>query len=162
MKSTELAADQQYADQLIELVYGAPGVGGEVPAASWVLPAEAVSVCVLRRRVVAFATEHGVPAQLAGDLGLASSEALTNAAVHAFRDRVTPGFMTASIKVDSVAGRITVLVADDGIGLTPRADSPGAGLGLPLVATLARLLTIRPGTDGRGTQVCMTFEFPDG
>jgi anti-sigma regulatory factor (Ser/Thr protein kinase) len=157
-----LAADQRYADQLIELVYAAPGLAGEVPAASWVLPAEASSVCVLRRRIVAFAMDHGVPAQLVSDLKLASSEALTNAAVHAFRDRVIPGLLTASIKVDRVAGRITILVADDGTGITPRADSPGLGLGLPLVARLANLLTIRPATDGVGTQVCMTFGFPDG
>jgi serine/threonine-protein kinase RsbW/stage II sporulation protein AB (anti-sigma F factor) len=156
-----LAADQEYADRLIELVYGVPGRAGEVPAASWVLPADTSSVGVLRRRIVAFATEEGVPAQLVNDLGLASSEALTNAAVHAFRDRASVGLLTASIKVDSAAGRITVLVADDGAGMTPRADSPGLGLGLPLVAKLARLLTIRPGTNGLGTQVCMTFAFPD-
>jgi serine/threonine-protein kinase RsbW/stage II sporulation protein AB (anti-sigma F factor) len=152
-------ADQRYADQLIELVHLVPGQKGVVPAASWVLPAEPLSVGALRDRIVAFGTEHRVPPLLLSDIKLAASEALTNAVVHAFRDRVTPGLMTASIKIDRPAGRVTLLVADDGGGMRPRPDSPGLGVGLPLIATVSSLLAIRPGTGGAGTQVCVTFAY---
>lgn len=157
ISAAPVLADQLYADQLVELVYAEPGREGDVPAASWVLPAELGSVHRLRARIVAFASEHDVPAVLVGDLRLAASEAITNAVLHAFRERATPGSVTASIKIDRPAGRVTVLVTDDGTGMVPRVDSPGLGLGLPLIARVADLTTIRPGVNGVGTQVCITF-----
>jgi serine/threonine-protein kinase RsbW len=54
---------------------------------------------------------------------------------------------------------VTVRVHDDGGGLHPRADSPGMGLGLPLIAQVADELEIGPAEGGRGTQVAMTFGY---
>jgi serine/threonine-protein kinase RsbW/stage II sporulation protein AB (anti-sigma F factor) len=51
--------------------------------------------------------------------------------------------------------RLTVVVHDEGRGMLPRPDSPGLGLGLPLIATLAESLEL--GTDGGSTEVRMTF-----
>ena len=49
----------------------------------------------------------------------------------------------------------------DGIqGIVPRADSPGLGLGLPLIATLAESLELGTGTDDK-TEVRMTFLLED-
>jgi serine/threonine-protein kinase RsbW/stage II sporulation protein AB (anti-sigma F factor) len=45
--------------------------------------------------------------------------------------------------------------------MLPRADSPGLGLGLPLIATLAESLELGKGTDER-TEVRMTFSLGDG
>ena len=39
--------------------------------------------------------------------------------------------------------------------MTPRPDSPGLGLGLPLIANLSDNLEIRDGPDGRGTELVM-------
>jgi serine/threonine-protein kinase RsbW/stage II sporulation protein AB (anti-sigma F factor) len=52
--------------------------------------------------------------------------------------------------------RLTVVVADRGRGILPRADSPGLGLGLPLIATLAESLELGKGADEQ-TEVRMTF-----
>ncbi len=44
---------------------------------------------------------------------------------------------------------VEIAVADDGVGLRPRADSPGVGLGMPLIADLADRFEIcgtHPGT----------------
>jgi serine/threonine-protein kinase RsbW len=53
-------------------------------------------------------------------------------------------------------GRLTVVVHDEGRGMLPRPDSPGLGLGLPLIATLAESLELGTGPDER-TEVRMTF-----
>jgi serine/threonine-protein kinase RsbW len=51
---------------------------------------------------------------------------------------------------------LRVVVVDRGRGILPRADSPGLGLGLPLIATLAESLELGTG-DKEETEVRMTF-----
>jgi serine/threonine-protein kinase RsbW/stage II sporulation protein AB (anti-sigma F factor) len=53
---------------------------------------------------------------------------------------------------------LEVVVTDMGRGIVPRPDSTGLGLGLPLMTTLAKHLTITDGDGGRGTEVRMLFE----
>jgi serine/threonine-protein kinase RsbW/stage II sporulation protein AB (anti-sigma F factor) len=50
-----------------------------------------------------------------------------------------------------------VTVRDHGAGLTPRVDSPGLGVGLPVMAAIADALEIDTPA-GAGTIVRMTFE----
>lgn len=95
------------------------------------------------------------------DLRLAASEAITNAVVHGFRDHTTPGSVTATIEIDAASRSATLLVSDDGSGMIARKDSPGLGLGLPLIAILASDSTIHSSSDGTGTQVSMTFHYGD-
>ncbi|RDJ93167.1 ATP-binding protein, partial [Lacticaseibacillus rhamnosus] len=69
---------------------------------------------------------------------LAASEALTNVVLHAYRDGEGGG------RIDVVAAlassELWVLVADDGCGLHPRADSPGLGMGLALIAAISEFI----------------------
>jgi serine/threonine-protein kinase RsbW len=51
---------------------------------------------------------------------------------------------------------LRVVVVDQGRGILPRADSPGLGLGLPLIATLAESLELGTGTNEE-TEVRMSF-----
>ena len=51
---------------------------------------------------------------------------------------------------------LSVVVRDEGRGVVPRADSPGLGLGLPLIATLTESLELGTGEDD-ATEVRMTF-----
>ena len=53
-------------------------------------------------------------------------------------------------------GALTVVVSDEGRGILPRPDSPGLGLGLPLIATLAESLELGTGDDEQ-TEVRMSF-----
>jgi serine/threonine-protein kinase RsbW/stage II sporulation protein AB (anti-sigma F factor) len=55
---------------------------------------------------------------------------------------------------------VTIVVVDRGRGITPRPDSPGLGLGLPLIATLADSLELGTGEAGE-TEVRMTFRLSD-
>ena len=126
-----------------------------MPSASWTAPASALSVAQLRQAVVDFAYEHGVPEPCLSDIRLAVSEAVSNAVVHAFRGRAD-GTVIASVTTGDSAW-VEVLVTDDGTGMAPRDDSPGLGLGLPLIRHLTDQFEHRRPPDGVGTELWMRF-----
>jgi serine/threonine-protein kinase RsbW/stage II sporulation protein AB (anti-sigma F factor) len=81
------------------------------------------------------------------------SEALTNVVLHAYPpDRAGPVGVSAKLTDDTVE----VTVSDEGGGMAPRTNSPGAGLGLPIIAQLASSIEISHGA-GDGTRLRMTF-----
>jgi serine/threonine-protein kinase RsbW/stage II sporulation protein AB (anti-sigma F factor) len=88
---------------------------------------------------------------------LAVSEAVTNAVVHAYRDR-HPGAESGQVRITVTVedGELLVVVSDEGMGLAPRLDSPGAGLGLPLMATLADRFEVQNLTTG--TRLLLGFQ----
>ena len=49
-----------------------------------------------------------------------------------------------------------VVVADEGRGMLPRTDSPGLGLGLPLIAQMTQSLEVHD-RQGGGTEIRMSF-----
>ena len=117
------------------------------------LRAQPDQVRVIRQEVKDFAREHGAADPNA--VALAVSEAVTNAIVHAYVDAPEPG------EIEVIAQRVgddclEILVCDDGRGMLPRHDSPGVGLGLPLVATLAESFEVQARSGG-GTRVRMAF-----
>jgi serine/threonine-protein kinase RsbW/stage II sporulation protein AB (anti-sigma F factor) len=134
----------------------AVGPGVATAGATWTLPADPASVAEIRAGVRGFAEAHGIAAAVLDDMALAVSEAATNAVMHAFVGR-EPGTIRAA--VEARAGELVVVVADDGRGMQPRADSPGLGLGLPLIGQLATTLDLRQAGEA-GTELCMTFSAP--
>jgi len=80
------------------------------------------------------------------------TEACTNVVVHAYPGGEGPITLRATV----VDGMLRVVVSDEGRGILPRADSPGLGLGLPLIATLAESLELGTGDDEQ-TEVRMSF-----
>lgn len=130
-----------------------------MPAAEWRVPAVPDQVAPLRHRVIAHAAENHVAEPPINDLALAVSEAVTNAVVHAFRER-EPGHVTVRLAIEPEANRVELVVADDGDGIVPRPDTPGLGLGLPLIAQVADSLEIVTPPHGPGTEIRMTFHLP--
>jgi signal transduction histidine kinase len=65
-----------------------------------------------------------------------------------------PGDILLEMSAD--AGGLCIAVLDDGLGISPRPDSPGLGLGMPLIANLAENLEVRTRPEG-GTEVRMRF-----
>lgn len=73
--------------------------------------------------------------------------------VHGYRETGNGAFTVA---VEWEGDRLRVKVRDAGCGMQPRMDSPGAGLGLPLIAQLAETVTVTA-PEGGGTELSMTF-----
>jgi anti-sigma regulatory factor (Ser/Thr protein kinase) len=111
-------------------------------------------IAPIRHEVRGVAREHGAVDPDA--VALAVSEAITNAIVHAYVDVAKPGDIEVVVQRLPENGGLEILVSDEGRGMMPRPDSPGIGLGLPLVATLAERFEVQT-RDGGGTRVLMGF-----
>lgn len=114
--------------------------------------AETGAVPRARRALREFARAAGADTERTDRVALASSEAITNAVVHAYRGQTGSVYVTAAV----VSGELWILIADDGCGLEPRADRPGLGLGLGLITQVSDQLAIVPRASG-GTEVRMRF-----
>ncbi|MEA2279924.1 MAG: serine/threonine-protein kinase RsbW [Solirubrobacteraceae bacterium] len=130
--------------------------GAVPPRAAWTLPAEPGSVSEIRTGMRDFAAAHGAPSGVVADIALAVSELVTNAIMHGYVDRA-PG----TIRAEASAGleELVIVVSDDGRGMQPRSDSPGLGLGLPLIGQLATTVDLRQSAGG-GAELCVTFAAP--
>jgi anti-sigma regulatory factor (Ser/Thr protein kinase) len=124
-------------------------------AAEWCIPAVGHHVAGVRRAVAEYVGRVQDLEDRVYDVALAVSEAVSNAVTHAYRDG-SDG--SVNVTVRETAAGVEVVVEDVGVGLRPRPDSPGLGLGLPLIAQLADDFTVSPGPDGRGVAVAMTFK----
>lgn len=122
---------------------------------SW--PASPEHVGSARRVVSAVARKAGVEDPVLDAVRLAVSEAVSNVIVHGYRQTGSGAFTVA---VEQEDDELRVTVRDQGCGMQPRADSPGAGLGLPLIANLADSFSVTA-PPGGGTEVCMTFALRD-
>lgn len=121
------------------------------------LPARAENVAVVRHAFGGFAEALTVDEQTLADIKLAVTEACTNVVIHAYEDG-KEGDLEVDASIDGE--RLTVVIRDNGRGIVPRPDSPGLGLGLPLIATLAESLEL--GKDnGDHTEVRMTFRLDE-
>jgi anti-sigma regulatory factor (Ser/Thr protein kinase) len=116
------------------------------------LPARAENVAVVRHALGGLGEALALHPQTLSDVKLAVTEACTNVVVHAYGDGEGP--MEVAASVDGDALRVTV--RDEGMGIVPRPDSPGLGLGLPLIATLTESLELGKASDDR-TEVTMVF-----
>ena len=116
------------------------------------LPARAENVAVVRHAFGGLGDALDIDDQVLADVKLAVTEACTNVVVHAYPDGEGPMEIAAVIR----DGRLAIAVRDEGRGMLPRPDSPGLGLGLPLIATLSESLELGRGDDDR-TEVRMTF-----
>src|ERR671926_463003 len=124
----------------------------QTPDFELTLPARAENVAVVRHAFGGLGDALDVDDQILADVKLAVTEACTNVVVHAYPGGDAPMEIAAAIR----DGRLAIAVRDEGRGLLPRPDSPGLGLGLPLIATLAESLEL--GTDeNERTEVRMTF-----
>jgi anti-sigma regulatory factor (Ser/Thr protein kinase) len=114
------------------------------------LPAEPQSVSRARRAVLGALQGIAVDRDA---IGVVVYEAVTNAVLHAYRECDEPG--TVHVSADLLEEGVEITVTDDGLGLRPRPDSPGVGLGMPLIADLADNVIVSG--DGPGTKVCAHF-----
>ena len=85
---------------------------------------------------------------------LAVSEACTNAVVHGYAEGSPETF---TVEAELLGDELRIVVRDRGRGMVPRPDSPGLGLGLPLISQMADRVEVRAPRDGNGVELCMIF-----
>jgi anti-sigma regulatory factor (Ser/Thr protein kinase) len=106
--------------------------------------------------VVALARSAGATPEALDDVRLAISEAVTNVVVHAYADAdAAPGPLHLAARV--AGRRLEVSISDEGAGMRARPDSPGIGVGLPLIAAVTESLQLSS-ADGEPSCVTMTFD----
>ncbi|HEX8978051.1 MAG TPA: ATP-binding protein [Solirubrobacteraceae bacterium] len=115
--------------------------------------AEPESVTAARHALSDFAEDAGADRGKLEAVRLATSEALTNAVLHAYPEEPGQIYVTAAV----VSGELWVLIGDDGHGLEPGTNRPGLGLGLGLISQVTDELAIVPRASG-GTEVRMRFD----
>jgi serine/threonine-protein kinase RsbW len=117
------------------------------------LPARAANIAVVRHAFGALGEAFAVDEKTLSNIRLAVTEACTNVVVHAYPDdREGLLEVAATLRED----KLEVLVRDEGPGIGPRADSPGLGLGLALIVSLAESVQLGRDEEER-TEVRMTF-----
>jgi anti-sigma regulatory factor (Ser/Thr protein kinase) len=122
---------------------------GAQPSATFhqVYPAVPTSVRAVRTALRQFAHGLGLSAETCDAVTLAASEAATNVVVHAYAEQDLPGTIEVSATV--AMDELWVIITDTGLGLRPRLDSPGLGLGLAIIAQLADGVDlVRPAAGG--------------
>jgi anti-sigma regulatory factor (Ser/Thr protein kinase) len=119
------------------------------------IPGTPLGVGMLRREMTGLAKDCGMDAEGIADVRLAVTEAATNAVIHAYAK--AEGELTVSAAMQE--GELVIVIGDTGPGLIARRDSPGLGVGLSVIASLAERLKIvsHPG----GTQIHMAFPCPN-
>ena len=117
------------------------------------LPARATNIAVVRHAFGALGEAFALDEEILSNIRLAVTEACTNVVVHAYPDE-HEGLLEVAATLQ--ADKLEVVVRDEGPGISPRPDSPGLGLGLPLIASLTESVQLGRGQDER-TEVRMTF-----
>jgi anti-sigma regulatory factor (Ser/Thr protein kinase) len=116
-------------------------------------PAGPATPSVARHAVRDYLHSLGADPRAFADVLLALSEVVTNAVVHGYRNEAGG---EVRVEAQHFPDGLLLSVADQGRGMAPRPDSPGLGLGLPLVGRIAKKVDITAAVGG-GTLVCMCF-----
>lgn len=117
------------------------------------LKAAPESLPIIRHVLGALPTSWPAGDSLLDDVRIAVTEACANVVMHAYPDH-DDGLLEVHGELDG--GRLMVRVRDHGSGMRPRTDSPGLGVGLPLIIALSQELEIGRSREG-AHDVRMTF-----
>jgi stage II sporulation protein AB (anti-sigma F factor) len=112
-------------------------------------------LAALRTAVWRHALDLGVSPEVGYSIRLAVGEALTNVVMHAYVGS-QPGTMLVRAWVDGYE-HLNIQVLDEGHGLIPRADSPGLGLGMGLMAQMSDDFRVSNREGKLGTTVSLRF-----
>src|SRR5689334_849981 len=121
------------------------------PVLEATFPGTPPGVGALRRAVAEIARRAGMTETEVDAVRLAASEAASNAVIHAYREHAGDLRLRARLQ----DGELLVVIADEGGGLSPRTDSPGLGLGLPIMAHVSERFEVVSGPDG--TEIHLAF-----
>jgi serine/threonine-protein kinase RsbW len=127
---------------------------GDSDRLSVTLPSDPANLPLVRHAIRGFLSAGEVADPPAGEVLLAVTEACANVVQHAYVGADQAG--NIELEIERIGDELVIAVRDHGRGFAPRPNSPGAGLGLPVIASLADRVEIRPSI-GQGTEVTMAF-----
>jgi serine/threonine-protein kinase RsbW len=131
----------------------------KTPDIELALPARAANIAVVRHAFGALGEALAVDEQVLSNIRLAVTEACTNVVVHAYPDGEEGQLeILATLQEE----KLVVVVRDEGPGIGPRPDSPGLGLGLPLIASVTESVQLGRDDGDERTEVRMTFPLSSG
>ena len=113
------------------------------------LPAKPESIATARHAVSAVARGVGVEPF---DVAVATSEAVTNAVKHGYRERDEGSIRIRALSNDD----LIVEVVDAGAGMTPDLSRKGLGLGLPIIGAMTSEFRVEDAEPG--VRICMFFD----
>jgi anti-sigma regulatory factor (Ser/Thr protein kinase) len=116
------------------------------------LPATPVSARTVRNEVAEVAARMGAPERVVEDARLCVNEAVTNVVRHAYRSSDGKVGVTVAREDDE----LTVVVRDEGVGLSDFVSEGDLGYGLRIIERLTSRHVISSAAD-RGTEVVMVF-----
>jgi anti-sigma regulatory factor (Ser/Thr protein kinase) len=116
--------------------------------------ADPESVPLVRHALRVYLERFDLSDERIAEITLAVTEACSNVVVHAYRD--STGDLEVIVEDDPGAG-VIVRVRDRGTGMRPRSDSPGLGVGLPVIHAIADSVDVETVDEGRGTELRMHF-----
>jgi serine/threonine-protein kinase RsbW/stage II sporulation protein AB (anti-sigma F factor) len=119
-----------------------------------VLPALPASITRARTELADTLADHDLAPGRRDDILLVTTEAATNAVLHAYPDSHPGPLYVAATLIDH---DLIVCVIDRGRGMRPRSHSPGLGVGLRLMTELADERRIGSDAAGVGTSVQLRF-----
>jgi serine/threonine-protein kinase RsbW len=123
------------------------------PDIQLVLAARTENIAIVRHAFGAFDDVCDIDPQTISDIRLAVTEACTNVVLHAYPDgQEGPMEVLATL----LGEELIVVVRDSGKGIGSRPDSPGLGLGLPLIVSLTESVQLGRDEQER-TEVRMVF-----
>ena len=125
-----------------------------VTTARWSFSATDKAPGDARQAIREFAAVAGATTRALGSIALCVSEAITNVVVHAYRNDDRQGVV--EMEAEHEGESLWVRIRDHGHGLVPRLDSPGLGLGLPLISQMSASSEIVSPQEG-GTEIIMRF-----
>ena len=125
---------------------------GQLAPVVLMLDAVPESIPVARHVVAKYAAECEGEAE---HVALATSEAVTNAVIHAYRD-TEPGLVRLSAMLED--DDLVVTVRDQGVGMRQDLDSPATGHGVALIGSLTETSSFL--NRERGLEVAMRFPCP--
>jgi serine/threonine-protein kinase RsbW len=120
------------------------------------VPARPENVALARQALAGLCEALPTSPKVLADVKLAVTEACTNCVVHAYPNGLGENAVF-EVEADPGEGELLVIVRDYGRGISPNTESPGLGLGLPLIAALSRTVEFRGGSAVTGTEVIMSF-----
>jgi anti-sigma regulatory factor (Ser/Thr protein kinase) len=123
----------------------------EVRTARWIVPARKPQMRPVRREAMKFARLSGMPQFVCHHVGTAVSEAMANAARHAY-PQPPHGCIVVDAATDGTD--LTVIVSDTGTGEIGEPDYAGRGVRLMMAVSDRFEIWGRP---GEGTSVLMEF-----